>query len=78
MLGFTTDVHQKNPRRRIGVIPKSGANFPLKRASCLHLVDDEPIFEDIQVTTLLPNRNVISVPSVSGGGADGHIGIIMT
>jgi hypothetical protein len=31
----------------------------------------------IQVTTRLLNANAISVPSMVGGGAHGHLGIIM-
>jgi hypothetical protein len=41
-------------------------------------IDNEPTFEDIQVTTHLLNSNAISVPSMAGGGAHGHLGIIMT
>jgi hypothetical protein len=41
-------------------------------------IDNEPTYEDIQVTTRLLNENVVSVPSVSGGGAHSHLGIIMT
>jgi hypothetical protein len=41
-------------------------------------IDNEPIFEDIQVTTHLLNANAISIPSMEGGGAHGHLGIIMT
>jgi hypothetical protein len=41
-------------------------------------IDNKPTFEDIQVTTRLLNANVISVPSMAGGGAHGHLGIIMT
>jgi hypothetical protein len=41
-------------------------------------IDNEPTFEDIQVTTRLLNENAILVPSVAGGGAHGHLGIIMT
>jgi hypothetical protein len=37
-----------------------------------------PTFEDIQVTTHLLNSNAISIPSMAGGGAHGHLGIIMT
>jgi hypothetical protein len=39
---------------------------------------NDPAFEDIQVTTRLLNANAISVPSMAGGGAHGHLGIIMT
>jgi hypothetical protein len=41
-------------------------------------IDNEPTFEDIQVKTRLLNANAISVPSVAGGGAHDHLGIIMT
>jgi hypothetical protein len=41
-------------------------------------IDNEPTFEDIQVETRLLNANAISVPSMAGGGAHGHLGIIMT
>jgi hypothetical protein len=41
-------------------------------------IDNEPTFEDIQVTTCLLNANVISVQSMAGGGTHGHLGIIMT
>jgi hypothetical protein len=44
----------------------------------LHKINNEPTFEDIQVKTLLLNANAISVPSIAGGGARGHLGIIMT
>jgi hypothetical protein len=40
-------------------------------------IDHEPKFEDIQVTTLLLNANAIAVPSMAGGGAPGHLRIIM-
>jgi hypothetical protein len=40
-------------------------------------IDNEPTFEDIQVTTCLLNENSISVTSMVGGGAHGHLGIIM-
>jgi hypothetical protein len=36
-------------------------------------IDNEPTFEDIQVTTRLLNVNAISVPSMAGGGAHGHL-----
>jgi hypothetical protein len=36
------------------------------------------MFEDIQVTMRLLNANAISIPSMAGGGAHGHLGIIMT
>jgi hypothetical protein len=35
-------------------------------------------FYNMQVTTRLLNANSISVPSMAGGGAHGHLGIIMT
>jgi hypothetical protein len=41
-------------------------------------IDHEPTFEDIQVATRLLNANAISIPSMTGGGAHGHLGIIMT
>jgi hypothetical protein len=40
-------------------------------------IDNKPTFEDIQVTTSLLNANAISVPSMVGGGAHGHLVIIM-
>jgi hypothetical protein len=40
-------------------------------------IDHEPTFEDIQVATLLLNANAIYIPSMTGGGAHGHLGIIM-
>jgi hypothetical protein len=41
-------------------------------------IDNEPTFEDIHVTTRLLNANAILIPSMAGGGAHGHLGIIMT
>jgi hypothetical protein len=41
-------------------------------------IDNDPTFEDIQITTRLLNANAISIPSMAGGGAHGHLGIIMT
>jgi hypothetical protein len=41
-------------------------------------IDNEPTFEDIQVTTHLLNANAIAVPSLTVGGAHGHLVIIMT
>jgi hypothetical protein len=41
-------------------------------------IDNEPTFEDIQVTARLLNANAISVPSMAGGGAYGHLESIMT
>jgi hypothetical protein len=41
-------------------------------------IDNEPNFEDIQIKTRLLNANAISIPSMAGGGAHGHLGIIMT
>jgi hypothetical protein len=41
-------------------------------------IEKEPTSEDIKVTTRLLNENAISVPSMMGGGARGHLGIIMT
>jgi hypothetical protein len=46
--------------------------------SILPKIDHEPAFEDIQVTTHLLNANAISILSMAGGGAHGHLGIIMT
>jgi hypothetical protein len=40
-------------------------------------IDHEPTFEDIQVTTRLLTANAISIPSMAGDGAYGHLGIIM-
>jgi hypothetical protein len=45
--------------------------------SILQKIYNEPTFEDIQIKTLLLNANVISIPSMAGGGAHGHLGIIM-
>jgi hypothetical protein len=42
------------------------------------MIYKNPTFEDIQVTTRLLNANAISIPSMAGGGAHDHIGIIMT
>jgi hypothetical protein len=44
----------------------------------LHKIYNEPTFEDIQVTSRLLNANAISITSMAGGGAHGHLGIIMT
>jgi hypothetical protein len=41
-------------------------------------IDNEPTFEDIQITTRLLNVNEISIPSMAGGGAHGHLGIIIS
>jgi hypothetical protein len=41
-------------------------------------IDNEPTFEDIQITTRLMNANVISIPSTAGGGVHGLLGIIMS
>jgi hypothetical protein len=41
-------------------------------------IDHEPTFEDIQVTTRLLNANAISIPSMAGGVAHRHLGIITT
>jgi hypothetical protein len=41
-------------------------------------IDNEPTFEDIQITTCLLNVNAISITSMAGGGAHGHLGIIMS
>jgi hypothetical protein len=40
-------------------------------------IDHDPTFEDIQVTIRLLNANAISIPSMAGGGAHGHLGIIV-
>jgi formylmethanofuran dehydrogenase subunit A len=40
-------------------------------------IDNESIFEDIQITTRLLNANAISIPSMAGGGAHGNLGIII-
>jgi hypothetical protein len=36
-------------------------------------IDHEPTFEDIQVTTRLLNDNAVSITSMAGGGAHGHL-----
>jgi hypothetical protein len=41
-------------------------------------IESEPTFENIQVTTRLLGANSISVPSMAGGCAHGHLGIIVT
>jgi hypothetical protein len=41
-------------------------------------IDNEPTFEYIQITTRLLNANAISIPSMTVGGAHGHLGIIMS
>jgi hypothetical protein len=41
-------------------------------------IENEPTFEDIQVKTRLLNANAISITSMAGGGAHGHLGIITT
>jgi hypothetical protein len=41
-------------------------------------IDNEPAFEDIQIATRLLNANAVSIPSMAGGGAHGHLGIITT
>jgi hypothetical protein len=40
-------------------------------------IDNDPTFEDIKITTRLLNDNTINIPSMTGGGAHGHLGIIM-
>jgi hypothetical protein len=40
-------------------------------------IDHNPTFGDIQLTNRLLDANDISVPSMAGGGAHGHLGIIM-
>jgi hypothetical protein len=39
---------------------------------------NEPTFGYIQIKTRLLNANAISIPSMAGGGAHGHLGIIMS
>jgi hypothetical protein len=41
-------------------------------------IDNDPTFEDIQITTRLLNANLISILSMAGGGAHGYLGIIMS
>jgi hypothetical protein len=41
-------------------------------------INNEPNFEDIQITTRLLNANEVSISSMSGGGANGNLGIIMS
>jgi hypothetical protein len=41
-------------------------------------IDNEPTFEDIQITTRLLNDNAISIHSMAGGGAHGQLVIIMS
>jgi hypothetical protein len=41
-------------------------------------IDNEPTFEEIQITTRLLNANAISIPSMAFGDAHGHLGIIMS
>jgi hypothetical protein len=41
-------------------------------------IDNKPTFENIQIITRLLNANAISIPTMAGGGAHGHLGIIMT
>jgi hypothetical protein len=41
-------------------------------------IDNEPTFEDIQITTHLLNANAIFIPSMACGGAHANLGIIMT
>jgi hypothetical protein len=41
-------------------------------------IESEPTFEYIQVKARLLNANAISIPSMAGGGAPGHVGIIVT
>jgi hypothetical protein len=42
------------------------------------LVTVEPTFEDITNTQKVLNANSITIPSLSGGGRHGHLGLIMT
>jgi hypothetical protein len=44
----------------------------------LPLVTADPTFEDTMMTQKLLNANCISIPSLSGGGRHGHLGIIIT
>jgi hypothetical protein len=44
----------------------------------LQKIDHKTTFEDIQVTDRLPNATAIFITSLFGGGAHGHLGIIMT
>jgi hypothetical protein len=44
----------------------------------LAMIDHGHTFEDIQVKTSLLNANAISIPSMAGDVAHGHLGIIMT
>jgi hypothetical protein len=41
-------------------------------------IDKDPTFEDIQIATRLLNANAISIPSMAGGGAHGHLGITIS
>jgi hypothetical protein len=41
-------------------------------------IDNEPTFDHMKITTRLLNDNAISIPSMEGGGAHGHLGIIMS
>jgi hypothetical protein len=41
-------------------------------------IDNEPTFEYIQIKTRLLNANAVSIPPMAGGGAHGHLGIIMS
>jgi hypothetical protein len=41
-------------------------------------IDNEPTSKDIQVTNRLLNANSMSVPSMAGGGACGHLKITIT
>jgi hypothetical protein len=49
----------------------------LEQNPVLPKIENEPTFEDIQVTTHLLNANAISIPSMAGGVAHCHLGIIM-
>jgi hypothetical protein len=40
-------------------------------------IENDPTLKDIQVTTRLLDANAISIPSMAGGGAHGHLGNIM-
>jgi hypothetical protein len=41
-------------------------------------IDNDPTFEEIQITTHQLNANTISIPLMAGGGAHWHLGIIMS
>jgi hypothetical protein len=41
------------------------------------IITSKPTFEDIMNTQTLLNANCISIPSFTGGGRRGHLGLIM-